>query len=106
MATTVGYEFLRDTFRLSAFSPVRPARVKPVTRVVADARGLAVPRAVAPTTDDPLDHLLFALKHEGTNLPILAEALPRLDPKALWTALRRSPTGASIFGSPVIFGNS
>ena len=92
MATTAGYEFLRDTLRLSVFPPARPARVKAVTRVVADAHGLAV----APTTDDPLDHLLFALKHEGTNLPILAEALPRLDQKTLWTTLRRSPTGAYI----------
>ncbi len=96
MATTLGYEFLRGTFGLSAFPPSRPARVKPVTRVVADAQGLAVPRSVAPATDDPLDHLLFALKHEGTNLTILAEALPRLDPKMLWAALRRSPTGVYI----------
>ena len=96
MATALGYEFLRDTFRLSAFPPARPARVRPVTRVVTDAQGLAPPRAVAPTTNDPLDHLLFALKHEGTNLPILAEALPRLDPTTLWAALRRSPTGAYI----------
>ena len=42
MATAVGHESLRDTFRLSAFPPARPARparVRPVTRVVTDAQG-------------------------------------------------------------------
>ncbi len=96
MATALGYSFLRDTFRLTAFRPPYPACVKPVTRVERKADGLAVPRSVAPSTDDPLDHLLFALKHEGTNLQILAEALPHLDPGALQSALRRAPTGAYI----------
>ena len=44
---------------------------------------LAVPKHVSPATDEPLAHVLFALKHEGTNLQILAEALPRISASTL-----------------------
>lgn len=72
------------------------ACLKPVTWVERTADSLAVPRSVAPSTDEPLDHLLFALKHECANLPILAEALSRLDPEVLQSALRCAPIVAYI----------
>jgi fido (protein-threonine AMPylation protein) len=89
----LGYEFLRQALRLSTFPVERPALLKPVTRVEQTDAFLAIPKHVAPVTDDPVAHLLFALKHEGTNLQILAEALPKIDPASLIAELRRAPTG-------------
>jgi len=92
----VGYEFLRQVLRLTAFPRERPALVKPVTRVEPTDSFLAIPRHVAPDNDDPVEHVLFALKHEGTDLQILAEALPKIEGGLLVAALRRSPTGAYV----------
>jgi Fic/DOC family len=92
----VGYEFLRQSLRLNAFPPEFPALVKPVTRIEPADTFLAIPRQVAPETKDPLAHVLFALKHEGTNLQILAEAMPKIDPASLLAELRQSPTGGYI----------
>ncbi|MDA7414797.1 Fic family protein [Xenophilus arseniciresistens] len=56
--------------------PVRmPARVAPVTRVTPTGEFLSVPEATAPSSDDALDHLLFAFKHEGMNLQVALLAL-------------------------------
>lgn len=92
--TPVGYEFLRRTFGLSAFAPRRPALVRPVTRLEPTDEALLVPPTVAPDSVDPLLHVLFALKHEGVNLQILAEALPRIEAGAMAAAIRHAPTGA------------
>jgi hypothetical protein len=81
---------------LTAFPPERPALIKPVTRIEPTDTFLAIPRHVAPDTDDPVEHVLFALKHEGTDLQTLAEALPKIDAASLLAALRRLPTGAYI----------
>lgn len=89
----LGYEFLRQVLALSAFPAERPALLKPVTRVEQTDTFLAIPKHVAPATDDPVAHILFALKHEGTNLQILAEALPKIDPASLIEELRHAPTG-------------
>ncbi|MBZ0090884.1 MAG: Fic family protein [Sulfuricellaceae bacterium] len=89
----LGYEFLRQSLALSAFIPDRPALLKPVTRIEQTDTFLAIPKHVAPATDDPIVHVLFALKHEGTNLQILAEALPKINPASLIAELRRAPTG-------------
>jgi hypothetical protein len=92
----VGYDFLCQSLRLTAFPPERPALIKPVTRIEPTDTFVAIPRHVAPDTDDPVEHVLFALKHEGTDLQILAEALPKIDAASLLAALRRLPTGAYI----------
>jgi hypothetical protein len=92
----VGYEFLREALRLSAFAPERPALIKPVTRIEPADTFLAIPKHVAPSSDDPLEHTLFALKHEGVNLRVLAEALPKIDRAGLLAELRRQPSGAYI----------
>ncbi len=89
----VGYEHLRQYLRLGAFAPLRPALVKPMLRIDANDAFIAVPAAIAPAHDDLLGHVLFALKHEGTNLQILAEALPHLDSEQLVAALRATPSG-------------
>jgi Fic/DOC family len=94
--SAVGYEFLRQSLQLSAFAPRCPALLKPVTRVEPTDGFLAIPHSVAPDSNDPLEHVLFALKHEGTDLQILAEALPKIEASSLLAALRRAPTGVYI----------
>lgn len=57
----LGYEFLRKHLDLSAFPCARPARISRVTKVLQRPDGLDVPVAVAPATQAPLEHILFAL---------------------------------------------
>lgn len=92
----VGYEKLRQQFGLAAFEVERPAKVMPVTRIEQTPQGVWAPKSTAPETDDPLDHLLFALKHEGVNLPILVQAMPRISPERLLEEIRATPNGANI----------
>jgi hypothetical protein len=87
----IGYAFLQELPDISAFAPRKPALVKPVTRVEATPTWLAVPKHVAPTSDSPLEHVLFALKHEGVNLQILAQVLPRIAAEDLVAAIRSAP---------------
>lgn len=56
---------------------------------------LAVPAKRAPGPD-VIEQLLFALKHEGTDLQVLAAACGHLDPAALLAQLRASPAGQYI----------
>lgn len=93
---TVGYEFLRESLELSAFAPSRPAHIGPVTRLQHTGNTLAVPRHVAPDSNSHLAHVLFALKHEGTNLQILAEAMPRIPAADILSELNKSPNGGYI----------
>jgi hypothetical protein len=93
---SVGYEFLRESLGLHAFSPSRPAYIGPVTRVQVAGTTLAVPRPVAPESNSPLPHVLFALKHEGTNLQILAEAMPRIPAADMLAELNKAPNGGYI----------
>jgi hypothetical protein len=93
---TVGYEHVRSALGLLLPDVRRAARVMPVTRLIETPQVIQVPRSVAPSSDDPLDHILFALKHEGTNLPVLSEAMAAIDAEALRTELRRAPNGAYI----------
>jgi hypothetical protein len=74
----VGYGRLTESLRLSVFPIRKAARVQPVTRIKRIGDILAVPPNVAPPPEDMLGHVLFALKHEGINLSILAQALPRI----------------------------
>lgn len=91
--SAVGYEFLTQSLGLRGFPLKRPARVKPVTRVEATPTFLAVPAHVVPQSGQPLDHILFALKHEGVNLQVLAEALGHVSQDVLVAQLRQTPNG-------------
>ena len=92
----VGYEHLRESLRLTALPVARPAQVRSVTRVESTDTHLAIPRHVAPASEHPLDHLLFAFKHEGMNLAIACEALRNINPSDLIAQLQVSPNGAYI----------
>lgn len=92
--SAVGYEYVRSTLGLAALAPGRPARIKPVTRLEPMGDHLAVPAGVAPASADPLPHLLFAMKHEGTQLGILLEAFKQIPARDVEAELRRTPSGA------------
>lgn len=90
----VGYELVRRRLDLPVFEIRRPAMIRPVTRILPTANGLSVPAASAPAReDDLLGHLLFALKHEGVNLPLLAAAAKHLSAEQLGEAVRQTPNG-------------
>jgi hypothetical protein len=54
---------------------------------------LAVPAQVALASQDPLEHVLFALKHEGTDLLVLSHALRRIPGDRMAMEAIRTPTG-------------
>ncbi len=99
----LGYAYLRQQLRLTTGEPDYPARLAAVTRVMRTPDALLVPAQVAPAdTAAPLEHILFALKHEGTNLRILAQAL-RCVPAAEMNLAkffypRPSPVGSDLVG--------
>ncbi|MHB1659692.1 MAG: Fic family protein [Acidithiobacillus sp.] len=96
MTESVGYEFLRDRWQLPVFPMIRPTMVAPVTRVTAQADRLLVPSGVAPGTDSPLDHVLFALKHEGTNLQVLSEIMPHIAAEDIGQAVWAKPNSGYV----------
>lgn len=92
----VGYAHLHQLLGLKAIAPARSAMVKPVTRISLIGDCLAVPQTVAPAADSVLDHILFALKHEGINLAILAQALDAVSADQLLQELDKAPNGVFI----------
>lgn len=92
----VGYAHLVRMLSLHVLPIKRPALVRPVTRVEVMGDYLAVPHRLAPANDQHLAHVLFALKHEGINLAVLAQALPVLAEHDLLAALTEAPGGAYI----------
>ncbi|MBH3417945.1 Fic family protein [Pseudomonas putida] len=91
-----GYSLLINRLPISAVALSRPAIVQPVTRIERIGNTLAVPQRMAPSEDDLLGNVLFALKHEGVNLSILAQALPQIPASLFSEALKASPNGVYI----------
>lgn len=91
-----GYAFLADLPGVTAIGPARPALVAPVTRVTPTARAHLVPTHVGPSTDALLDQVLFALKHEGVDLQILAQVLPLIPADELRQAITAKPGGTYV----------
>jgi Fic/DOC family len=96
MQPPIGYEFLRQMCAVKSFDYSPIAKVASVTKVTLAADALLVPASVAPLGRDVLAHLLFALKHEGMCLPILAQVLPLVDGTLLAAAYTQSPTSSYI----------
>jgi hypothetical protein len=90
---SVGYEFLRDKLALPVFAIAKPAVTGRVVGKTLFNGRLVVPSSAAPETDDTLAHLLFALKHEGVNLQVLALALPTVPAVQLQQLIDKSPNG-------------
>ena len=92
----LGYAQLHMQMGLTAFEPATHARLGAVTRVTEVPDGLLVPAQVANKTQTLLDHVLFALKHEGVNMQVLAQALPKVPAQDMVAAIRAAPTGVYI----------
>jgi hypothetical protein len=91
---TVGYALLHRRFNLPVFEPRLPARTDAVLRVIAQKDHLAIPESVAPADEaSTLEHVLFALKHEGIDLQILSCVLPLISAEELLLAIRGKPGG-------------
>lgn len=91
----IGYGFLQSKYGDKVLPLQRPARTSLVPSITRGESGeLLVPKKMSIPESDVLGHLLFALKHEGTNLQVLAEVLPRIEPNALLAELERSPGSA------------
>jgi hypothetical protein len=90
--TSIGYQFLCDYFKLSAAPIERPCIIASVQKLTDTSDSLLVPIRTAPTINDPIEHILFALKHEGTNLQVLAQALKRIPAKDVYNRVIKSPT--------------
>ena len=93
--TVIGYAYVQDRLKLPLPPVAFPALIRSVTRVERLAGELAVPAKRAPG-EDVIEHLLFALKHEGTDLQVLAAACAHLEPAALLAQLRAAPAGQYI----------
>ncbi len=92
----VGYASLAERLELHTFPLKREARVMPTTRIHLTGDMLAVPASLAPAQDDTLGHLLFALKHEGIHLSLLAQIMPHVPAEALAAAFEATPSGIYI----------
>lgn len=92
----IGYEFLLSKINKPMMPVERPARIAPVTRIEIRPDMLAVPRGVAPTETDVLSHILFALKHEQINIPILHESVALVSAEDMLNALLGQPTSSYI----------
>lgn len=89
----VGYAHLQEALGLKVLPPRRTAEIRPVNRIEEIAGRLAVPAARAPASADLLGHVLFALKHEGTELAILMGALRHVDESAILDEIAQRPYG-------------
>ncbi len=94
--TDLGYAWIQAAVGAPDFLGPRRARLAPVSRIERLADGtLLVPHKLAP---EPtlLQQALFALKHEGVHLALLACALRRLPPHELAAQARASPNGVYV----------
>lgn len=91
--SSVGYQWLCQQLELRAFPLRRPAAVAPVRRLVVEANAMRVPSSVAPQDDVSLEHLLFAIKHEGINLQVLSQSLQKLPADEMLAAVMAQPSG-------------
>lgn len=87
----LGYGWLRETLALPTL-PVSPvAMVGATTRVTEVGDKRLIPASVAAELHSVLDHILFALKHEGANLGVLSHALRHVPAAELDAKMRAMP---------------
>ena len=92
-AGPVGYAWLVERLGLARFVLTPAARVGAVQSLqTLDEGVMLVPARIAPE-QRVLDHVLFALKHEGVNLLVLACALPAVAAEELRQAIAAAPNG-------------
>lgn len=70
----------------------QPAYIGPVKAIQYLPERIQVPYSSAPAPDDLIGHLVFALRHETMNLPLLLAALADLNAERLAHEIRAKPT--------------
>ncbi|WP_431047688.1 Fic family protein [Roseateles sp. L2-2] len=88
----VGYSFLMASMALATVPLERPARVARVKVITRQLQQLGIPASVAPRTEEPVEHLLFALRHEGVKLHIAMPALRRIPAEAVGDQFVKTPS--------------
>ncbi|WP_457425082.1 Fic family protein [Roseateles sp. P5_E7] len=92
----IGYAWIQDAVGAPDFLGTQRARLAPVSRIERLADGtLLVPHKLAPAPS-LLQQALFALKHEGVRLDLLALALRRVPAAELAALVRATPN--SVYG--------
>ena len=92
-----GYSFLASQIGRTAFPPRRQAENSPrvKTRVESDGR-ILFPASAYPDSEDPLIHVLFALRHEGVNLQILSRVVPEFAESRVRAAVCAKPNSVPV----------
>lgn len=91
--SAVGYAWIQQALDTPDFLGAQQARVAPVSRIERLPEGaLLVPPRLAPA-QELLAQALFAIKHEGVRLDLLAAALRRIPPEQLAELARSGPNG-------------
>lgn len=90
-----GYAHLAEKFGLHTVTLIQPAQASSsVSKLIRTQGQILVPVRMAPLEDDVFGHLSFAIKHEGTNLEILSQALPKIEAAVLQAAVDAAPSSA------------
>lgn len=90
----IGYTYLIDQMGLKVAGKVRPAIVdRRVQAVVSASDSLRVPISMAIENDDPIAHLVFAIKHQGIHLEAIQAISARLSQQSVQQALNANPNG-------------
>lgn len=96
MSTAIGYAWLQEVLQAPDFLGVRKARLASVQSLQRLPEGaLLVPTKQAPGAR-PLEHALFAIKHEGVRLDYLLAALRQVDAQEMVAEFQRTPNGSYI----------
>ena len=91
--SAVGYAWIQNAVGAPDFLADQRARMAPVSRIERLPEGaLLVPPKLAPA-EELLPQALFAIKHEGVRLDLLAAALRRIPPEQLVELVRTAPNG-------------
>ncbi|MDD2712852.1 MAG: Fic family protein [Simplicispira sp.] len=93
MSTAVGYAWLQDALQAPDFLGPHKARLAAVQSLQhLSEGGLLVPAKQAPAAL-PLEHALFAIKHEGVRLDYLLAALRQVGQQEMEAEFLRTPNG-------------
>ncbi len=93
----IGYGYLVDKLKLSVSGYRLHAKVDAgISAVRQQGDVVLVPASVAPSSDDPIDHLEFALKYQGVELEVLQAVCSNLAPDQIEYRLTASPNGKYI----------
>jgi hypothetical protein len=90
----VGYSKLLENSYDQSFPGALPVIVDSSLKVVKNDNGtLRIPTAVAPKTDNPIEHIEFALKHQGVSLAAIENICADLEPFVFQEMIQANPEG-------------